>query len=135
MRRLLSLAIFVLALASAGALAAWGAQRAEGATDEFPVLAIGPEGGTILNARVAVADATVLRALQAAAAPAGVALELVDYPGMGTYVRAIGGHAAGGATGWVYEVHREGAWLTGDRSAERYSLQKGDAVRWSWTAG
>ena len=134
MRLVASALLLVVALGSAGALAAWGWQRAEGADATFHVLALGPDG-PVLEGNATLTDATVLRALETVAADAGVALELVRYPGMGTYVRAIDGHEAAGASGWIYEVHREGAWISGDRSAELYPLQKGDAVRWSWTAG
>lgn len=135
MRRLLSLALLVATLGAAGVLAAWGAHREGGEAGAFHVAAIGPDGREVLNAKVHVADATVLAVLQAAAEARGVELELVTYPGMGTYVHSIAGHRAEGSTGWIYEVQREGAWRTGDRSAEHYPLQKGDATRWSWTEG
>jgi len=134
MPRALSLVLLVLALGAAGALAAYGAQRQEGADASFHVLALGPEG-PLLDEAVEVEDATVLRALEAAAARAGLALRLEEYPGMGTYVRSIGQWTAQGATGWVYEVERDGAWRSGDRSAEFYALEKGDAMRWTWTSG
>lgn len=134
MRLAASALVLLLVLGGAGALAAWGWQRAEGATATYRVEALGPEG-PILAEEVVVENATVLRALEAAAARAGFALDVERYPGMGAYVRAIGPWEAGGPAGWVYEVHRDGAWVSGDRSAERFALQKGDAVRWSWTAG
>lgn len=134
MRLAVSLLILVLALGGAGALAAWGLQRAPGESAAYRVEAIGPDSA-LLNETAMVDEATVLTALQAAAQSRGVALELVDYAGMGTYVRAIGGVRATGATGWIYEVWRDGAWENGDRSAALFPLQKGDAVRWSWTSG
>lgn len=134
MRLVVSALVLVLALGGAGALAAWGWQRDAGETATYRVEALGPEG-VVLAENVTVSNATVLRALDAAAARAGLTLDLVRYPGMGTYVRAIGPWEAGGPAGWVYEVHRDGAWRSGDRSAELFALQKGDAVRWSWTAG
>ena len=132
MRTAVSVVIFLLALGSAGALALWGMDRAPGETAFYRVEVIGPEGG-ILDETVQVEAATVLTALEAAAARAGLDLALVEYPGMGTYVRAIGPHEARGATGWIYEVHRDGVWQNGDRSAAFYALQKGDSVRWTWT--
>lgn len=132
MRLAASILVLVLALGGAAALAAWGAHRAAGDDDVYRVEAIGPDG-VVLDETVEVADATVLSALQAAAQARGVALDLVRYPGMGTYVRAIAGFEAHGASGWIYEVHREGAWHSGDRSSEAYALQKGDSVRWTWT--
>lgn len=134
MRLAASALILLLVLGGAGALAAWSWQRTEGATGVYRVEALGPEGA-VLAEDVAVENATVLRVLEAAAARAGLALDVERYPGMGAYVRAIGPWEAGGPAGWVYEVHRDGAWVSGDRSAERFGLQKGDAVRWSWTAG
>lgn len=134
MRFAISVLILLLVLGGAGALAAWGIQRVPGETDAYRVEVNGPDGA-LLNETVDVETATVLSALQAAAAKAGIDLELVDYAGMGTYVRAIDGIRAEGATGWIYEVERDGAWQSGDRSAEFFSLQKGDAVRWTWTAG
>lgn len=133
MRLGLSVVLLVLALGGAGALAAWGIQRAPGEDAAYRVEAIGPDG-ILLDETVEVADATVLRALQVAADRRGVLLSLVEYPGMGTYVRAIDGIEARGASGWIYEVQRAGAWTSGDRSAEFYALQKGDSVRWSWTS-
>lgn len=135
MRLLLSVALLAVTLGAAGALAAWGMQRAQGDSGAFGVIALGPDGTPILDATVAVADATVLLVLERATAEAGLQLELETYPGMGTYVRSIAGHRASGATGWIYEVQREGAWHSGDRSAEHYPLQKGDATRWTWTGG
>lgn len=135
MRMVLSLLLLVAALGTAGALAVWGAQREAGASDTFSVTAVGPGGEVVLERAVPVEQATVLRALQMAADDASVELELIDYPGMGTYVRSIAGLRAQGATGWIYEVHRAGAWINGDRSAEHFALQKGDATRWTWTAG
>lgn len=134
MRLVVSALVLLLALGGAGALAAWGWQRAEGASATFHVEALGPEG-VVLSENVTVEDATVLRALEIAAGRAGLALDVVRYPGMGAYVRAIGPWEAGGPAGWVYEVHRDGAWRSGDRSAELFALEKGDAVRWSWTDG
>lgn len=131
----LNLVLLVAALALAGGVAAWGyAQPRAGESATYDVSALGPSG-PLLEERVDVADATALSALQAAATRAGFALDLEEYPGMGTYVRAVGGHRASGASGWVYEVLRGGTWTSGDRSAAVYPLQKGDALRWSWTAG
>lgn len=132
MRLALSLIALAFVLAGAGALAAWGMQRVPGETAAYRVEAIGP-GGALLDEVVQVENGTALRALEAAAQARGLALSLAVYPGMGTYVRAIGGYEASGSTGWVYEVHRDGSWESGDRSAELYPLQKGDSVRWSWT--
>ena len=132
MRTAISVVLLLLTLVSAGALAAWGMQRVPGETALYRVEAIGPEG-RVLDESVQVESGTVLTALEAAAARAGMELTLVEYPGMGAYVRAIGPHQAAGANGWIYEVHRDGAWQNGDRSAEFYALQKGDSVRWTWT--
>lgn len=130
-RLLLSAALLALLLGGAGALAWWG-QGAAGASDEYAVEVVGPEGD-LLSARVRVENATALLALQAAAREAGVAVETQEYPGMGTYVVAIGGHRAEGGAGWVYEVRRDGEWRFGDRSAARFPLEPGDQVRWRWS--
>lgn len=132
MRVALSVLGLVLVVGAAGALAAWGMQRVPGDTSEYRVEVVGPSG-TLMDERVAVEDATVLRALQAAAEQRNVTLRVETYPGMGTYVRAIAGVEAEGASGWIYEVNRGGAWRNGDRSAELFALQKGDSVRWTWT--
>lgn len=134
MRVAFSIIILACVVGGAGALAAWGMQRVPGETDAYRVEAIGPSN-ILINETVHVEAATVLTSLQAAAAQSGLELDLVEYAGMGTYVRAIGGIRAEGATGWIYEVQREGAWENGDRSAAFYALQKGDAVRWSWLPG
>lgn len=131
----LSLVLLLAALAGTGAVAAWGmSQQREGDSGTYAVEAIGPDGPLFLET-VALDDATALRALEVAAERRGFALTLEEYPGMGTYVRAIGPHVAAGASGWVYEVERGGSWISGDRSAEIFALQKGDALRWSWTSG
>lgn len=132
MRLVLSVILLLLVLGGAGALAAWGMQRVPGESAAYRVEALGPEGA-ILDEVVAVDDATVLGALLAAAERRGLEVRVDRYPGMGAYVRAIDGVEAAGASGWIYEVQREGAWQNGDRSAELYSLQKGDSVRWRWT--
>lgn len=122
-----------VALVSVGAVAVWGASGLRaGDTDEYAITAIGPDGA-LFDTRARVANATALAALRVAAEDAGHALTLEEYPGMGTYVRAIGEHVADGPYGWIYEVHRDGAWISGDRSAAHYPLQKGDALRWTWT--
>lgn len=129
----LSVILLLVALGGTGAVAAWGiSQQRAGEAGAYEVEAIGPEGRLFLEL-VEVEDATALSVLQAAAGARGLALELEEYPGMGTYVRAVGPHRAEGASGWVYEVVREGATTNGDRSASFFALQKGDAVRWSWT--
>lgn len=134
MRRAISLVLLVLALGGAGALAAWGMREPAGATDTYHVVVLGPQG-PLLDGTPSVPDATALAALLAAAAAEGIAVDLVEYPGMGTYVRAIAGIEARGTSGWIYEVQREGSWRSGDRSAAYYGLQKGDSIRWSWTDG
>jgi len=131
----LNVAILAAVLLGTGAVAAWGfSQQRVGDAGEFEVEAVGPEGPLFLET-VRLEDATALSALQAAASARGLGLDLEEYPGMGTYVRGVGEHRAEGATGWIYEVERDGAWISGDRSAEFFGLQKGDALRWSWTAG
>lgn len=116
----------------AGALAWYGALSPPGDTAAYRVVVVGPEG-ELLNATAQVENATALSALQVAAGDAGLALVLEEYPGMGTYVRAIGGHRATGASGWVYHVLGDATWVAGDRSAASYPLQAGETVRWSWT--
>lgn len=132
---LLSVVALVVALGAAGALATWGMQRETGDADRYPVQVVGPSGIVVLDTTVHVEAATVLLVLRSAAEAEGVPLELVEYPGMGTYVRAIGGHRAAAATGWIYEVQRDGAWISGDQSAAYFALHNGDATRWTWTDG
>lgn len=131
LRLALSILALVGAVGGAAALAVW-ALPATGATDAYPVLVLGPEG-PLLDVTVTVESATVLLALEQACAERAIDLEVERFPGMGTYVRAIAGHRADGADGWIYEVLRDGAWINGDRSAEYFALEGGDAVRWSWT--
>lgn len=127
-RMLLALAVLVLLAAGAGALVAFREPGA-GATDAFPVEVLGPEGPLFAGA-VRVENATALAVLLAT----GLDVDVVEYRGMGAYVRAIDGHAAAGPDGWVYEVRRDGAWTNGDRSAALFPLHAGDEVRWSWTS-
>ncbi|MFA5861924.1 MAG: DUF4430 domain-containing protein [Candidatus Thermoplasmatota archaeon] len=131
-----ALAILLLVSLAAGgvALAAWSHAGPLSTAGTFAVEIVGPSG-QLYQGNVTVADATALSALRAACKHAGLALETEEYPGMGAYVRAIGGHRASGASGWVYEVHRNGTWLSADRSAGSYPLHAGDALRWSWTEG
>lgn len=121
--------LLALALASAGALAWWGGQRGAGGEGGYPLVVLAGTG-ELFNATVEVEDATALSVLLAS----GLDVRTEAYAGMGTYVRAIEGQEARGASGWVYEVLREDAWLSGDRSADAFALQKGDALRWSWAA-
>lgn len=115
--------------AGAAALAAWRLPGV-GASGAFEVEVIGP-GGPLFAGTLRVENATALAALLAT----GLPVVTEDYPGMGAYVRAVAGHEAAGAEGWVYEVLRGGAWRSGDRSADAFPLEPGDAVRWSWTHG
>lgn len=133
LRLVVALALLASLGAAAAALVAYG-QGGAGATGTYPVEIVGPDG-VLYAGEVQVAEATALRVLQAAADEAGLTLTLDEYPGMGTYVRGIGPHQASGASGWVYEVRRDGAWTPGDRSAALRPLAAGDAVRWSWTEG
>lgn len=125
----LPVALLALALAGAGAVAWWSAQRAGGDSGDYPlVVAAGTR--ELFNGSVEAPNATALSALLAS----GLDVGLERYPGMGSYVVAIEGERADAAGGWVYEVLRDGAWLSGDRSADSFALQKGDALRWSWAA-
>lgn len=133
-RVLLPVVLLVALVGAAGALAAWGAARDDGATGGFRVLVEGPDGLAV-DQVVRVEDATALSVLEAAAAETGLALEIERYPGMGAYVRAIGPWRAEGAAGWIYEVGRDGAWTAGSQSAAYTALQAGDEVRWRWTDG
>lgn len=128
-----SLLLLALLVGGAGALAWWGTRATEGAPGFHEVFIEGPDG-PLYAGTVHVADPTALGALLAAAAEAGLEVERDDYGGMGTYIRSVGGHRAHGATGWVYEIRRDGEWIHGDRSAEYYALHEGDAVRWRWTS-
>lgn len=120
--------LLALFLVGAAALGAWKTQESLGDAGAFAVLVVGPDGA-LFDGRVEAANATALSLLLAT----GLDVERDDYPGMGTYVRSVGGFAASGASGWVYEVERDGAWLSGDRSAARFAVREGEALRWSWT--
>lgn len=89
-----------------------------------------PEASHVLEA----GNATALEPLLAGAADAGMVVETESYPGMGTYVRAIGEHRARGASGWLYEVERDGQVLRGDRAADAFGLAAGDTLVWRWSA-
>lgn len=131
-RLLLAATLLALLLGSTAGLA-WWSQRGEGASGEFPVLVVGPDDAELARVDVRLENATALDALLAAADAAGLDVRTVEYPGMGTYVASIDGHAAGGAAGWVYEVRRGGQWIFGDRSAAFFTLEPGDEVRWRWS--
>lgn len=133
-RLLVALSLLGALLGGAGALAWWSQSAVQGDSAAFAVEIVGPDG-VLFEGTVQVENATALSALQAAAARAGLELTLEEYPGMGTYVRAIGPHRAAGPTGWVYEVREESGWVSGDRSAAHRPLRAGEALRWSWTEG
>lgn len=130
----LVVAALLLAISVAAAGAAYVSLRGgdPGASGTYGIDVIGPDGA-LFSGEVVVENATALSVLLVAADRAGFDVELEDYPGMGTYVRAIGGHRAHGATGWVYEIWRDGAWTSGERSAAWQPLEEGDALRWKWT--
>lgn len=131
-RVLLPFALLVALVGAGAAFAVHAIQRDAGESGEYRVTAEGPEG-LVLDETVRVENATVLRALEAAAAQAGLTIDVERYPGMGEYVRAIGPWRAAGASGWIYEVREEdGSWTGGDRSAGLYALRGGAHVRWRW---
>lgn len=132
--RLVGSVALLLALVGGGiALGAW--QRGDGGADgAFPVQVLGPDGA-LFDGEVRLANATALSALEAAAREAGLEVRVQRYPGMGSYVRAVGPYKAEGAAGWVYEVREGETWRGGDRSAEFYPLPAGAAVRWRWVDG
>lgn len=129
-RLLLAASLLALLLGAAGALAWWSATETPPAGAQVRVSIVGPDG-PLFNGTIRVANATALSALQAAAREANLTLGVQEYPGMGTYVSAIGPYAAHGASGWIYEV--DGA--PGDRSASRAPVHDGDVVAWRWTDG
>lgn len=133
-RSLLAVGLLVALGGGAAAVMAW-TNLGAGGSGAFPVDVVGPGGAVVLSAQPRVENATALSVLLAACEDAGIAVRTDRYPGMGTYVRAIAGHEARGASGWIYEVERGGATISGDRSADRFPLAPGDRLRWSWTSG
>lgn len=130
-RSWMALVAIGLVVAGAGALAAWSA-TGTGDSGAFRVTVVGPEGA-LFDDVVWVEEATAFTALAAT----GLPLETYEYPGMGTYVVAIGDHRAAGASGWLFKVQSSGedAWVLGDRSSAHVPLGAGDALRWEWSAG
>lgn len=131
MSRRLVLAIGLLVLLAGGAVGLYALRTLDGTPGQYRVLVIGPGDDILFDGNVTASDGTVLSALRAT----GLALDVREYPGMGAYVRGIAGHQASGASGWIYEVGRDGAWSSGDTSAEFAPLTAGDEVRWRWTEG
>lgn len=130
-------ALLLLASLAAGgaALASWSHLAPAGVGEaRYQVSVVGPTGA-LLHDNVTVSGATALTVLRAACERASLTVETEEFPGMGTYVRAIGGYRASGAAGWVFEVERDGTWVSGDRSAAQYPLHAGEQLRWSWTGG
>lgn len=134
LRLVVALALLVSGAAAAGA-AYVALHEPPGAPGAHDVRVVGPGGAALLERRVHVEAATALSVLQEAARASDVAVETLEYPGMGTYVQAIGGHAATGASGWIYEIVRGGETIPGDRSAALRPLEAGDAVVWRWVDG
>ncbi len=135
LNRRLVIASLVFATLVASSIALAAVMRPEaGGTGAFPIAIVAPDGSTLFEGVVTVENATALSVLQAAARAGGFALELEDFGGMGTYVRAIGPHRAEGASGWVYEIRGpDDTWTSGDRSAAFKPISQGGEVRWSWT--
>lgn len=131
-RALVAGILLVASLGTAGALA-WWAQDSTAADDAgaHTVLVVGPEGARLHDGMVSVASATALSLLQAT----GLSVELATYPGVGSYVRAIDGHAARGGAGWIYETSTGEGWLPGDRSAGERAMASGEALAWRWSDG
>ncbi|MHB8587006.1 MAG: hypothetical protein ACYDDF_14345 [Thermoplasmatota archaeon] len=88
---------------------------------------------TIWNGTLRLSNATALSGLLAACGRARCNVTTVEYPGLGTYVSAIGPYRASGPSGWLYEVLVAGRWSLGDRSAARFPLGNAMALRWRWT--
>lgn len=132
LKTVLAFGLLALLVGGAGAFAVL-AQPKPGASGAHRVVIVGARG-TLFDGEVDVAQATALSALQAAAARAGLAVDLVEYPGMGAYVRAIGNETARDASGWVFDVSDErGEWSMADRGAGATPLYAGQAVRWRWS--
>jgi hypothetical protein len=126
------LAVALASLTLAGAAAAWTWMRPPpGDSGRFHVEVIGPHG-PLVNATVRVDNATALTALTVAASSAGLEVLTREYPGMGAYVYSIGGFTAHGGSGWIYEVHKDGPWRSGDRSPADAPLHEGEGLRWRW---
>lgn len=130
--------IALLAVTAAGAT---GLLALRASLEEVPPTGAGdarvsiqlPDGSFLFNRTVPVANATALSALAAAAREGSFTYDAQSYD-MGTYVVGIGGHAARGAEGWQYWVHRDGAWVQGDRSADRFPVAPGEWVHWRWSS-
>ncbi len=123
-----------LALAAVAALLATSPQP--GVTGSYHVLITGPDSD-VWNGTVHVANATALKALEAAATAGQFSLQVRDYGApCSTYVQGIAGHVAkdGGSAGWIYEVRDPGnPWIWADRSADCYPLATGQELRWRWS--
>lgn len=130
----IAVGMLVALVGGGAALAAWALHPAAGGEGAFDVEVVGPSGA-LFHGTVAASNATAYSLLQRACARANLTIETQQYPGMGLYVRSVGGYAAHGASGWIYEVERDGTWVSGDRAADRYPVRAGEALRWSWTDG
>lgn len=125
-------AVVLVALMLAGGVAAWEWTRPKaGDSGAFHVEVTGPDS-SLFNGSLDVENATALALLQAAGAKAHFEVLTREYPGMGTYVYSIGGFTARDASGWVYEVRKNGKWIAGDRSAAYYPVHEGEDLRWRW---
>jgi predicted ribosomally synthesized peptide with SipW-like signal peptide len=133
-RLVFAAALLALLLGATGAVAWWSAQERSGASGSVHVEILGPQGA-LWNGAVRVENATALSVLDAAARAANLTVAREDYPGMGTYVRAIGPYAGHGASGWIYEISEGASWRSGDRAASAYPLAPGESVRWRWVDG
>lgn len=134
----------LLAAVVAGALWVWhlSPDAAGGEPGTYRLDVVGPGAHSMFNGTVDVAQpATALLVLQAWSNETGTPVVVTRHPSVSptdcgqAYVQSIGGDAAHGGSGWVYEVWHQGTWRFGEESAACHALHAGDRVRWSWTDG
>lgn len=130
---IVALALLVLVGGVVAAVALLRSDDAGGDSGDYPVEVVG-QRGVVFRGTVAVEDATALRALLAAGSQGGFSVQ-VQGQGETAFVVAVAGQRNQGASGWCFEVLREGAWLRPPVSSARFDLRDGDAVRWYWGAG
>src|SRR5439155_19334872 len=92
-RLAIAIGLLVTLAAGAVAVAAWErSSSSAAASGAFPVAIVGPANATPFDGTVRVAAANAVSALRARCEQGHLDVETVEYPGMGTYLRPIGGH-------------------------------------------
>lgn len=139
-RLLVAVSLLVAAVATLG----WAWLHADDpvtSAGDFPVAVVAADGTDVYNGTLHAENATALSVLQAAGAAGGFEVRVRSFGAYGgrscdgAYVESVAGHAAQGASGWVFRVWTPASgWTSPAESAACVALHPGDRLEWRWTA-